>query len=87
MTNCKLIDDYISDIRSGKIPASKEMHQACDYIERKLDDPDVLIDTPKAEKAIELIEKYFQMTLFPWERFIIALIHCYYRSSDTVVFS
>lgn len=87
MTNCKLIDDYISEIRSGKIPASKEMHQACDYIEKKLDDPDVLIDTPKAEKAIELIERYFQMTLFPWERFIIALIHCYYRSSDTVVFS
>lgn len=69
MTNCKLIDDYISEIRSGKIPASKEMHQACDYIEKKLDDPDVLIDTPKAEKAIELIERYFQMTLFPWERF------------------
>ena len=87
MTNCKLIDDYISEIRSGNTPASKELHQACDYIENKLSDPDVLIDSTKAEKAIALIEKYFKMTLFPWERFIIALIHCYYKSSDTVVFS
>ena len=53
MTKCKYIDNYILDIRSGKIPASKEMHQACDYIEKKLSDPDVLINVEKVEKAIE----------------------------------
>lgn len=87
MTKCNYIDDYIASIRSGEIPASKEMHQACDYIEKKLDNEDVMIDVPKIEKAIELIERYFKMTLFPWERFIIALIHCYHKSTDTVVFS
>lgn len=87
MTKCKYIDNYILDIRSGKIPASKEMHQACDYIEKKLSDPDVLINVEKVEKAIELIERYFKMTLFPWEVFVLALIHCYYKSTDTLVFS
>lgn len=87
MTKCKYIDDYISDIRTGKIPASKEMHQACDYIDGKLSNPDVFIDTEKTEKAIELIERYFKIALFPWEKFILALVHCYYKSSDTVVFS
>lgn len=87
MTNCKYIDDYIEAIRSGQVPASREMHQACDYIARKLDDPDVFIDVGKAERAVTLIEKYFKIALFDWERFIIALIHCYYRSTDTVVFS
>lgn len=87
MTNCKYIDDYIGAIRSGQVPASREMHQACDYIARKLDDPDVFIDVGKAEHAVTLIEKYFKIALFDWERFIIALIHCYYRSTDTVVFS
>lgn len=87
MTNCKYIDDYIGAIRSGQVPASREMHQACDYIARKLDDPDVFIDVGKAERAVTLIEKYFKIALFDWERFIIALIHCYYRSTDTVVFS
>lgn len=81
------IQDYIQSIRSGEIPASREMHQACDYIARKLDDPDVFIDVGKAERAVTLIEKYFKIALFDWERFIIALIHCYYRSTDTVVFS
>jgi len=87
MTKCKYIDDYMQAVRSGKIKASKELHQAMDYIDRKLSPPaDVLIDTTKTEKAIELIERYFEMTLLPWERFIIALVHCYYRQTDTVVF-
>ncbi|WP_312059385.1 terminase large subunit domain-containing protein [Anaerotignum sp.] len=87
MTKCSYIDDYIAAIRNGKIPASKEMHLACDYIEQKLSNPDVFIDTDKTEKAKELIERYFKIPLFDWELFILALIHCYYQSSDTVVFS
>ena len=81
------IQDYIQSIRSGEIPASREMHQACDYIEGKLNNPDVFVDTEKTEKAVELIERYFRMKLFPWEKFVLALVHCYYRSSDTLVFT
>lgn len=81
------IQDYIRSIRSGEVPASREMHQACDYIEGKLNNPDVFVDTGKTEKAVELIERYFRMKLFPWEKFVLALVHCYYRSSDTLVFT
>lgn len=81
------IQDYIRSIRSGEIPASREMHQACDYIEGKLNNPDVFVDTEKTEKAVELIERYFRMKLFPWEKFVLALVHCYYKSSDTPVFT
>ena len=81
------IQDYIRSIRSGEVPASREMHQACDYIEGKLNNPDVFVDTEKTEKAVELIERYFRMKLFPWEKFVLALAHCYYRSSDTLVFT
>ena len=49
------IQDYIQSIRSGEIPASREMHQACDYIEGKLNNPDVFVDTEKTEKAVDLI--------------------------------
>lgn len=86
VTKCKYIDEYISDIRSGKIPASKEIHLATDYIENKLNNSDVFIDIQKIDKAIELIERYFEMKLLNWELFILALVHCYYKSSDTVVF-
>lgn len=81
------IQDYIRSIRSGEVPASREMHQACDYIEGKLNNPDVFVDTEKTEKAVELIERYFRMKLFPWEKFVLTLVHCYYRSSDTLVFT
>ena len=81
------IQDYIQSIRSGWVPASREMHQACDYIEGKLNNPDVFVDTEKTEKAVELIERYFRMKLFPWEKFVLALVHCYYKSSDTLVFT
>ena len=81
------IQDYIQSIRSGEVPASREMHQACDYIEGKLNNPDVFVDMEKTEKSVELIERYFRMKLFPWEKFVLALVHCYYRSSDTLVFT
>lgn len=80
------IDSYMDDIRSGKIPASKELLQAMDYIEFKLDAPDVFIDHEKIDKAVELIERYFEIKLLNWELFILALIHCYYKSMDMVVF-
>ncbi|MFT3952771.1 MAG: terminase large subunit [Oscillospiraceae bacterium] len=86
-TNCPYIDEHIGMIRSGEIQSSKKLKQAADYIERKLLPPaDVIIDTEKIDKAIELIERYFGMILVPWERFVISLVHCYYRRTDTVVF-
>jgi phage terminase large subunit-like protein len=80
------IDSYMDDIRSGKIPACRELKQAMDYIEFKLDNPDVFIDTEKIDKAVELIERYFEIKLLNWQLFVLALIHCYYKSSDMVVF-
>lgn len=87
MTGCAFVDEYIDELRSGRTPASREMLLACDYVERKLAAPDVYIDVGKTEKAIELIERYFSMTLFLWERFVLALVHCFHRDTDTVVFS
>ena len=42
------IQDYIRSIRSGEVPASREMHQACDYIEGKLNNPDVFVEDRKS---------------------------------------
>ncbi|WP_139905622.1 terminase large subunit domain-containing protein [Clostridium thermarum] len=80
------IDQYIDDCRTGKNIVSEDILLACDYVEEKLNNKDVFIDTEKIDKAVELIEKYFEIKLLDWELFIIALIHCYYKSNDTVVF-
>ena len=79
------IDSYMDDIRSGKIPASKEIIQAMDLIESKLGNPDVIIRADMIAKADELIERYF-FKLVDWELFVLALIHCFYKSTDSVVF-
>ena len=81
------IDQYIDDCRSGKNIVGKDILLACDYIEYKLNNPDVFIDAEKIDKAVELMERYFEVSLFDWELFVTALIHCYYKSDDTVVFS
>lgn len=86
MTRCKYIDEYISDIKSGRVRASARLKRAVDYIENKLADPRVTVRSDMAEKAAELIERYFGMQLFPWEKFVLGLVHCYY-DDDTLVFS
>lgn len=85
-TGCPYIDGYLNQILSGKIPASKEMHQACDLIDKKLSVSGVVIDTVKIEKAKELIERYFEMTLLPWEMLVLSLVHCY-EPDGTLVFT
>jgi len=80
------IDSYIDKIRSGEVLSSEELKLAMDLVEEKLDNPDVYIDREKIDKGIELIERYFGYKLFDWELFVFALIHCYYKSTDTVVF-
>lgn len=80
------INDYIDGCRNGSIVVGKDILLALDYIEYKLNNPDVLIDAEKIDKAVELMERYFEIKLFDWELFITALIHCFYISSDTVVF-
>ncbi|WKY45997.1 terminase large subunit [Eubacteriaceae bacterium ES2] len=81
------IDSYIDDIRNGTVLASNEIKLMCDYVENKLDNDDVFIDSEAIDKAVELMERYFQLKLLNWELFVTACIHCYYKSTDTVVFS
>ena len=79
------IDNYIDKIRSGKIESSKEIKLAMDLVERKLSQQDVIIESGMIDKAVELIEKYFEFKFLDWELFVLACIHCYYED-DTVVF-
>jgi phage terminase large subunit-like protein len=81
------IDSYMDGCRDGSIVVGKDILDALDYIELKLDDPDVFIDHGKIDKAVELMERYFEIKLFDWELFVTALIHCFYKSGDTLVFS
>jgi len=81
------IDSYIDGCRSGSILVEEEILLACDLIEEKLNNPDVFIDIEKIDKAVELMERYFEIKLFDWELLVTACIHCYYKSDNTLVFT
>ena len=87
MTNCKYIDDYIEKILNEDIVSSKEIKKAMKLVRKKLDDSNVVIKIDMIEKAIELIEKYFKLKLLDWQLFIIGVIHCYYKTDNSLVFS
>lgn len=78
------IDDYLEEMESGI--QSKAIRSAAAYVRKKLSQPFVFVDAAKIERAVQLIEKYFGMELFPWERFVIGVIHAYDSRDDTVVF-
>lgn len=76
------IDNYINDIESGKIKASKRLKKAINLIKTDLSGADIFIDNDKIEEAKRVIELYFGFTLIPWQMFIISLIHCYHKDPD-----
>lgn len=80
------IDSYMDGVRDGSIIAGEDILLAMDYVEYKLNNPGVFIDHEKIGKAVELMERYFEINLFDWELFVTACIHCFYKSNDTVVF-
>lgn len=82
-TGCQYIDDYLNAL-GETISASKAMLKAREWIIFKL--TDAKIEYEKIEKAKELIERYFKITLLPWEMLVIALVHCY-EPDNTLVFT
>lgn len=78
------IDSYLEEMAgSGQC---RTIRAAAKYVKKKLSQPFVQIEREKIDRAVELMEQYFEMTLFPWERFIVACVHCFDDRNDTVIF-
>lgn len=76
----------MADVRTGKVKASKRLINAMDYVEVKLSDEDIYIDSVKIGEAKRVIEEYFDMKLLDWQLFILALIHVYTKDESAVIF-
>ena len=70
----KYIDQYIESIKSGEVKSSKEIKQMVEYVEFKLEQKNAVIQNELIDDAVRVIEKYFQITLLPWELFVLALL-------------
>ena len=83
-TGCPQIDDWIDDVRSGKVRTNGWIKKATDLILKELSADGVVIQQERIDRAIELGERYFY-PLFPWQKMVIALMHCIHEPTDTLV--
>lgn len=82
-----VIDRYMNMVRTGKVLASKEVHQLMDFLDDRLSDPDVVIKTEIIDDALANIDKHFPFKLMEWEEFIMAFICGVFYKDDTLVFN
>lgn len=82
----KYINNYMEDIRKHPCNYCKEQHLLIkNVLLPVLQDNDVTIDNRKVDEGIAMMEEYFH-PLFPWEKFIFAVMNLIYHTDDTVVF-
>lgn len=85
MTNCKYLDDYIKQVKSGKYRVCKEQIQLVNFVERVFETEHVFVDNEQVEKYFAL-QKYFPYELFLWEKFCFILHNCTYSAPDVLRF-
>lgn len=85
MTGCDYLDDYIRLIRTGAIQACKEQKKLIKFVEKKIKEEHLIIDSEQATKYLAL-QKYFPYELFPWETFCFVLHNCLYRPDGRLRF-
>lgn len=85
MTNCKVIDEYIDLVKSGKYRVCREQIQLIKFVENVFENEEIYVDEEQLEKYLAL-QKYFPYELFEWEKFCFALHNCTYSAPGVLRF-
>lgn len=85
MTNCKYLDDYIKQVKSGQYRVCKEQIQLVNFIEKVFKNEQVYVDSEQVEKYFAL-QKYFPYELFAWEKFCFILHNCTFSAPGVLRF-
>lgn len=79
------ISEWMYLVESGEVVTCKEQKDLMQYVRKKLDQEDVIIDVEKIEKVIERSEKYF-FPLHPFQTFFLSFVVGVYYKDNTLVF-
>lgn len=85
MTNCKVIDEYIDLVKSGKYRVCREQIQLIKFVENVFENEEIYVDEEQLEKYLSF-QKYFPYELFAWEKFCFALHNCTYSAPGVLRF-
>lgn len=72
------IDGYADSVLSDSPPTCKRLKQSVLRTNQKIHEMGAYCDEEQTQKAIEIIERWFGYVLMPWQRYIVALVHCYH---------
>ena len=73
------IQEYIDIVENGKHPVYKEQILLVNHVKKCFETESIYVDEEQLEKYLGL-QKYFDYTLFPWEKFVFALHNCTYST-------
>ena len=76
------VQDYIDIVEQEKIPVCEEQKQLIKHIKLCFSSEDIYIDMVQLANYMRICDKYLPITLFPWERFLIALHDCTYYTDS-----
>lgn len=71
--------DYMSCVRESKLPVNKERIQLMDMLERIFQTEKLVFDYVRIEKYLSY-QQYFPFNLLPWEKFVLVLHNCVFRT-------
>lgn len=77
------IEDYLTMVESGCPRACKEQHALAAHIRRVFANEDIYVDKEQLANYLSLVKYFPYEDLFPWEKFLLALWDCTYRSDGT----
>lgn len=78
---CKEIAEYLDYIDSGKKAFCADQRRFAALVRQAFETEDIYTDTAQLAKYLAM-ERYFPFKLFPWEKCLLALHMCTYRSAD-----
>ena len=76
----KDIVGYIEEVEHGKKKAPTDVLKQCRIVKRELDTEDLILETERYERYMEIGDLMFQ-DIFPWEKFFVGIALCVYDSN------
>lgn len=81
------IEQYFHLIESGEIPGCEEQFLLIAYVKKVLSRTDVYIDEEMIRNSVEIPDRYFPYSLYPWQKFVnVFVFGLRWKADDTLVF-
>lgn len=73
------VEDYLALVESGCPRQCPEQIALAAYVRKVFREEQLIVESERLEKYLSL-ERYFPFTLYPWEKFLVALWLCVYKA-------